>query len=475
MMQMVGWSLRVIAERHGIFPPIPITAVNLDYFGGSWDTRVQLGAILDEMPRIVEEVQEFRSEQVQNELLEVVRSYLFTPRFEYRYFSDSNHFKTYDIDLVGAIGDIIVHSSRTIDLLFNPSFDGPEFLNGFGNSYNLSLVMTEVLSLMTKYIIETSQQNQFTTNVWLISATCIWIPLHFLSLFFQIRWIKENKMTVFRALTALPKSTVSAMAEGLRSGENAQSEGESSGRQEMNKQEDNILKIFVSVSSSSSINLTDGTWLIIATMCQVICTAVFIVLIFSITSNQHEAVVSRVNSIDSAESIYAFLLGTFTIFDAYMLESTGNPLPGIHAELYSNYKVWRGLLRKSYHRMLYTGPHSATFPVDIVNEFRPLNDRLLRRNGFNSTIFNPLSCWSVGQMFYLIDSGLTWRLALRHNGYTEAIYINDRVWTNCWVWMIYPIYDQYIAPLIIHVGDNIHTNLRTLNSIEMTFIILLGI
>jgi PAS domain S-box-containing protein len=334
--------------------------------------------------------------------------------------------------------------------------------------------MNYVLELMTQYVVWYAGAAENLSWILLIVLSCVLIPVQILALFFQIRWINKNKATVFKSLTALPKGAVCAMADRLRSGKNGETETDSSIHQEVNKQEDNVLKIFTSVSSSSLIDFGDGAWLITATGCQIIFFLVAMILLRQEVSLRHGAILSRAAAIDGVQGGYTFLLGGFVILDVLVLNSTNNPLPTDYSLLHGLYTTFISSSRAGFIKLRYKNDDNGAVPMELIHEVEDrVNDDLICRETITASQFNPLSCWPVSETIDLIDAALAWRIELWNNGRNNGISVNDTVWRNLWVWLIYPVYDQYITPLFDLIIVDLSNRLQDIGSSKGPVIIVL--
>jgi hypothetical protein len=144
----------------------------------------------------------------------------------------------------------------------------------------------------------------------MIGIILVIVPIHCVALWFEMRWIRENKTAVFKALTALPKGVVSSIAEELRSVDSDGTGSTTGNLEEVNKQEDNILKIFLT-SGGSSESTNDRVHLIIVSVAQVIMVIVCSVLIWELMSNADIVIRRSAGHLDSVQGSFAYIVASY--------------------------------------------------------------------------------------------------------------------------------------------------------------------
>ena len=131
-------------------------------------------------------------------------------------------------------------------------------LNPINNIQTVATSIRNAMKLMTDYI-KNNNQNVIKNGRIVDIVLSITIALiYIVTLVIEIKWINSNKQETYQCLFSLPKKVVSELAE------NRDSKSKENKNEEINKQDENILKIFNSGGSDES--LSDMILMVIGTV-----------------------------------------------------------------------------------------------------------------------------------------------------------------------------------------------------------------
>lgn len=239
---------------------------------------------------------------------------LFQNTFEYTYCRFPNDTKTFTQSIQASINDFVAQivnmqkeTNITIDFV-NKSY----ILNFIKNNKAIYTVFDEVLNLFVDFFKDNDNNLIKLSSILMLTGIFFIIVSFIMALTIQIIWIRRTKDETYKALTSLPKNTVSALVENLRvlktDGNN---ESTTNTDTEVNKQEDNILKILVTGGDSSGNVLTDRTFLIVGTLVTIICEIVSIYLFVSLYKYESNRLVVSAPHLSYLSSVYIKAISSY--------------------------------------------------------------------------------------------------------------------------------------------------------------------
>jgi hypothetical protein len=187
------------------------------------------------------------------------KSLIFDNNVEFWY-HESEPPKSASLAVDAALINIITHQGTLVNASYGmpPSWvNSSTVMNMVHNMPTICPLITESISDLVLFL------QGYATDLTLLFSLIVYVSmgcaafLAFLALIFEISWIRNNKEKVYTCLTALPKNNVSQIAENLRVRRRESEETSGQANAESNKQEDNIMKIFVAGGSSVFAGISD--------------------------------------------------------------------------------------------------------------------------------------------------------------------------------------------------------------------------
>ncbi|OHS95866.1 Adenylate and Guanylate cyclase catalytic domain containing protein [Tritrichomonas foetus] len=290
------------------FTHIPTT------LGGITDTFEQLKFILHECSANLEKLGTFRSFERDNAILAPVHKVVFETSLNYDYYTSINtSYKTTGSIMSFFLDHVIQISSLTEEELSFEMFNSPKLLNPYLNANSLAVNISDALICLTDYIADTS--NTFTTIIRLVEiiVSIVFVVIWIVLLIVQLRKLKRNKMEIYKCLTALPKNVVSSMSEAMRvlkKDENDTSRTTEADT-ELNKQEENMLKIFASASDSNTSISADIIIFSICYMAMLVFAIIIIVVLCETFPSISETLTRNAPHLDDVMGTTAYMVGIF--------------------------------------------------------------------------------------------------------------------------------------------------------------------
>ncbi|OHS97131.1 Adenylate and Guanylate cyclase catalytic domain containing protein [Tritrichomonas foetus] len=452
---LTAFSEQRIYELLGAFdsPTVVSTKIQPQSVGGSWKTVEQLRYIITECTSALQQVELFRSFESGNENVANAQRIIFTSVVNYQYYTDIVPTPK-DITIQTAMSDFILQQNDLIndDAVVNHNIvNTSTMLNPLMNTRTIANLLTEALESMITYESEENDKYQFLFQLIIICVIVFVIIFFFAVLCAEIVWINSNKDQVYRCLTSLPKNAVSTVAENLRVLKKEENSSTMNGNTEMSKQEDSILKIFVTGGTSSSSKFVDAIAL-------VVCCVVIVVMHIGSTvilgsTGQSLSSYLRANSphLNYLQGSLSYEFGALTT--VVMMIVNGDPEYNVFLidkpDLTALYSERIGKARSFYHSARFGGssaddpPFSgfdegvrdATAKIDCENENQPVDDFL-----------EAAKCYAPDVLYILLEG--IWNSRITPYIYSDAPSIDkEKMLTQIWSLMIFPIYDALFEPM----------------------------
>ena len=281
-----------LCEEIGFYPA-PLFNMAPEAYGSVNETVDMLRFLLQLLSSNVEQVSAYRSYRKGDPDVDPVHEIVFSGSIPYRWYRAMNDSIPTPSTLQGAVSDVAMSSSKIIDeiIQMNCSADNAEecwklqrqtsFLNSYMNYGVISDYITYALRAMNAFLLKNVDSVE-NLSMFICLFVCIVYALIIIGiLVYQLESLEKCKKQIYKCLTTLPKNVVSAVSESLRMMNKSNSDDEMGKVEEidsdLNKQDENILKIFSS-SDASSMKSHDKTILtatsLLLLVCALVCTVV---------------------------------------------------------------------------------------------------------------------------------------------------------------------------------------------------------
>ena len=288
LLQLVGVGFHFVCERCKIVDvpdsgdPEPAT------FGSSHNSSHQVAYLAQEVVDMLPSLTEITGFKQGDEHMDEVRRYIFENTIEFRYIYNVNEEpKTELISLNKIFMEYVVLLRELIQL---SDYENPNnYTDGFpvdtiftmkyvsipfNNIQPVTENITTVIELVTDYV-QQSYTTMVRTTLIMRLVIMIVIPIIFILItVYIIKRIQADKMMIYKCLASLPKNVVSKVADSfkvLKKEEDEEIKTSQSHDEEINKQEENVLKIFATSTDAGGGKAADTMILAVMTVIVVGC------------------------------------------------------------------------------------------------------------------------------------------------------------------------------------------------------------
>ncbi|OHT12241.1 Adenylate and Guanylate cyclase catalytic domain containing protein [Tritrichomonas foetus] len=293
--------------------------------GSTNETHGQLKFLLHEFCAALENLGNFRSFETDNPDLELVHKVVFSAdSIKYDYYTSINTSIPKRGNILSIYLDTLLELSSLSDE--EPSFDGIssyKLLNPYLNANNMATNISDSLISLTNYINNQAlTMNKIVQLVEIVACLLfgvIWIGIGS----YQLVKLHKNKMIIYRCLTSLPKNVVSTVSESLRVLKKDENTRSTEIDTEINKQEENLLKLFASAGDSggSSSSIENIIFILLNTINLAIC-IINIVLLCSIFPKVTTTMTRNAPHLDDVMGTTAYMVGIFLALNNAVVANT---------------------------------------------------------------------------------------------------------------------------------------------------------
>lgn len=426
--------------------------------GYSWETRNQLVYVCSSMTTTMQNIEQFRTYKVHNKYIEQAQSYIFDSIINYSYYNGLVPTPK-AITVQAALSDFILQQKTLIlenakDSITAQDLNSSIILNPAMNVHEIVTTLDDALQFIISYISETDTNSQNIFQIIMIVIIIFVVIVFIVSLVCQLLWINSNKEQVYRCLTALPKNAVSALTENLRVlKKEAENSSSTMPNTEMNKQEDNIMKMFVIGGNSSGTQWFDAILLI---LCSVAIIALHIgCTIISISLLRDESSYIRKNCphLNYLQGAYAQMMGSANAILSLLVnhDPDFNIGPLDKEYLVSKYDDRVTKARNYYHEARFGGttinePPYSGFSEGVAYAASQLDCE--DNTKIPADLLEASKCYSADLVFILIES--LWNSRVVPLNVTKDQYAlnrKDPLFEIIWGLLIFPVYDAFFYPM----------------------------
>ena len=282
-----------LCEELGFYPK-PLFNMVPEAYGYENETDRMLRFLLSEMSKQVEQVSKYRQYMKKDSDVSKAHSIIFSGIIPYKFYKNQIQNISANSTLAGCVSDVSMQAEKLVRLVESLNCTDPsnvdacwniqnqtEFLNPYMNYGVICDSITNALRNINSFLYR-NVDNVENLCMFICLFVCVVYALIIIGiLVYQLENLQKSKIAIYKCLTSLPKNVVSSVSESLRmlkKSDTDENGGVEETETELNKQDENILKIFSSSSDASSMKSLDKTVLIVSSVlflvCALICTFV---------------------------------------------------------------------------------------------------------------------------------------------------------------------------------------------------------
>jgi class 3 adenylate cyclase len=484
--QLAAFSHRYIMEQLNMTMLLPNRFPPPASLGKSWDTKVQLLAAIRDSTASLQEATGLRTLVQKDPQVADAEARIFQPSFKYISFANGAE-STWTLTVQSAIMDFIVQLAPISQVInasdpsdVTPAMPNePVVTNLLENVNNIGDEINGALKSLSGYVLTQDERSWLASSVFMYVLIAVSVVAQVVLFLLERRWIKTNKEETYRCLTCLPKNTVSQLAESLRvlkkdtTGEDAtNTEGA-----EVNKQDDNIVRVFNNGGSNDSSFGDDFRLAVPALVTLGMTIALAFVLTNTLKKSSYD-VQDGAPHLDNLLGSYSMSLGAYYSMEHLLCHDTPywtmTTTPAEHlADAYG--KLVQS--RDYWHRVRFGGRTEDDTPfsgfMKILNQGNAAFKAVCPTQEVTFADFDDARrCIPTDLAFVLLDPVIQGSLEEFVEGKPGALApTTDSTYSTMWNMMIQPIYDGLFTPMFESIIGTIQESINQEEAVAIPLIV----
>jgi class 3 adenylate cyclase len=412
---------------------------------------------------------DFRSFTSDDASVNLARTLIFGDKVSFRYFEVNPPTQSL-IQVDSALVNFLSLLNVLLTLPQSPDIsiiNSSAFMNPLDNMPRIGPLITESIENLITFTREYAANLKDLFRLIVYCSISGAVLLFAVTLVGQIGWIHWNEEKVYRCLTALPKNNVSQIAENLRLRQREQEETTAQGNSESNKQEDNIMKIFVAGGSSFLTGIVDQLAMIIAVVA-VLALFVVILMMMSVLVDEQTDIVSQ-SSPHTAYLHGGWALAMATLTDMFQMFWLDTPFRNAWADKETLGQRFSQDQANCTMFHTYTAFGNQTKGIKPFRGYGAASREARDAVACDGELVIPdslgaaMRCYSPDMIYAMIETLLQSRVR-RFMSSGDAGLGGTEFVQELWSLLIYPIFDILVDPLFNSLRDAIRQDLIDLDN-----------
>jgi len=486
--QTLGVLHHLLMETFGLFNSPQLFAESASIgFGNTSSTRDQLVFLTQGLTTNARTLSEIMSFHADNVYMNQVRSLLFHDSINFTYKTDKSNEEYYSlVSGQSAIMDFIVNIQSLLKAssLTNETLYKKEIHILYHNIDGLSDDLSKALSYAREYINHSEGAVEQIMIYIIYSASLFIFIINLLVCTWINKTISRDKMMIYKCIASLPKNVVSRVADGfkvLKAQEDEELKTSHTHDDELNKQEENMLKIFATSADHSGSKTTDTITIIIDCLFITILHIGCVILLCYYVQTIGRQLRDAAPHVDYIMAAYAYDFASIMMLNLLIGDSDGYHIPGYDFDHLSDFVLqWQAKGIIYYHTMLFGDISLDAVPFSSLDHSLSLDTSI---HNCDNIITSPNSthevyeCWDPDLLATFVQ--LETRAILHMITHTNvSVMGNDTRLDHLWHIHQKHLYDYYYLPLFTNIVPSVKqmmkNNMNT-NIILAVFLFVMGL
>jgi len=440
-------SLNIIQESKPLTSELPIS------IGSSWDIQKQISFLLRQISILSQEIEGLRSYGNNITLLSNATGKIFNNELVYFSYKTATQTSITLTNIQNAFGDYLIQlekvSRKELSNITYSDLNSTMILNPIRNLAPINTGLESSLDFYKLFITTKNKELSVIVQKYFFVTISSVFFFDLLFLYFSLKSIRTTKTEVYKCLTTLPKNTVSSLSESLRQLKKEGDGSSTSKDNELSKQEENILKVFSSASSgenssSETIIISSGT--VFSGFLNLVC----IWLFYELFLKEMDSIDENIPHIQYLHNSYTSMFSAVSMINHFSSFFTPYHIIIFNLDYIINQiqtRLIQGL--KYFHLSWFGGRGDGTLPFLQFDSFLNEGNKATycyEKNISTGVFIEELACRPVDSIFNLVQPYLQRKMTL-YNSMNATIGFDDNITRVFWDIMLYPVFDQFFAPM----------------------------
>ncbi|OHT14517.1 guanylate cyclase [Tritrichomonas foetus] len=450
--QIAAFSLRYLCIQKGYLPNVVYRKADPpDPVGGTWDLREQISYVLSEATRISQQLNLYQKIGINDVYLHEVYKVSFTSSLKYYFYTKKTNYTIYQMSFQGISIDYVVQISAVLNMNLNESDirDSSYTLNLIKNTYDLIYILRECFQKFTLYYNEIDDKAVFLMKILLISLLLLSAIVFISSAAVEVYWLQNSKKSAYKCIMSLPKNCISQLTESLRAiKKEVSTQSSTDTNEEINKQEENILKVFSSGGMSST-KYGDIVPIVIITVFVMGMNMVCFYLFSNAIKQLTLIMLRNAPHLINAGGAYAGKQASIYYLDLFILSNSPGEIDLLPPDKYAQYVTDLGTLSNTLYQALRYGDTMVKPFQGFASALQLSKDAITCEDkyAYQSTYIDVTSCFDADMVFSSISVFVDYVLSPYFVTGKDITPDNAYV-SNLWTLLVFPLYTHLFMPIL---------------------------
>jgi len=464
--------------HHMVFEEVPKNApffdkVNLNgvvptAFGSTTDTRKQVLYLAKMVYFTIENLLKYRLIGSEDKNYEQIQTLVFGNNIRYTHYLGFNNPIPQNTSYQLIMTDYAFQATKAAEMneftdeMFNNSIHLNPGLNGAPVAESMSSTLIKLFETLEVSI---NSLLEIVSNISIIVPSCLIVGLILISTY-SIKNIKKNQRRIFQSLMSIPKNIVSSLSDNLKMirKEKSDTSKKTDTDKDHSKQEDHILKIFSSVSDSSS-SFGYSLVFIVCVIILAICIIVASVFLFSLYRTICTLLLRNTPHLDHILGTSGYIVGMFSAFNNAVATFMGYPNLNSPANL-AGRAIFRIDTFRSHYSVVRFGNSTRNIPPfpNFESEIKKVDLRrgCSQNDDLNiSNMRERIKCYPPTLQILLVE---TWMQHMIHgflSGEYKTFDTHSELFNELWYMVIFNLYEFFLYPMFDTILPTIDTTITS--------------
>ena len=343
-------------------------------FGGTINSREVLTYLVQQISTQMDEGNDLYTYKQGNPQLDAIRDKMYNPSFSFLEYKENMETTRQTISIQESVMKYVTLFGllNEIPLFTNQTLHTKEIRTVFGNFNALKKFISSVCTSMASFIVSNDTQFENICLYFLIGLLILNVAVHIISSVLCLRSIFREKMMIYQSITSLPKSAISKVADHFKllkkNSETTETKTSDTRNEDLNKQEENLLKLFTTAADNSRSKTSDKSKFYISTFLIMIFDVIIIALPLVSMRSSSQEISDNAPHIDYMMQSYSndFLSFTLVIMLASISENVS--VPGYTGDrIVTLIGEYQAAGDTAYHAVRYGSPELNIKPFAVFN------------------------------------------------------------------------------------------------------------
>ena len=232
----------------------------MEAFGGNKDVNSMLEYVIQQVMSVNSLINTLRNYKEGNEYIDKARDAMFQTVVQYNYYKGKGINDPVETNPEAVLPRVCSQASKLLDLTVTEDalLFSSEALTSLNNNDEASTAMNKALSRITDYIQNQDKYYQNTYTYVMIALILLTIIVAVIMYVSQALILTRHKLEIFKLLSTLPKTVISNISASFYSlkKKDTMNSSQTDVSGDINKQEENIIKVFSSISDTTRSSAT---------------------------------------------------------------------------------------------------------------------------------------------------------------------------------------------------------------------------